>query len=160
VSVPIVIDPVLAATGGDLLADGAARDALRTELIPRATLLTPNLDEAGALLGRPVTDLPAMREAARALHALGARAVLVKGGHLAGDAIDVLVDASGVYELRGPRLAGTVRGSGDLLAAAAAAALARGLDLQAAVAHGRAQVRAALGDAVPFAGTHVRPIGP
>jgi hydroxymethylpyrimidine/phosphomethylpyrimidine kinase len=160
VSVPVVVDPVLAASGGDALADGAARDALRTELIPRATLLTPNLDEAGALLGRPITDVPAMREAARALHALGARAVLVKGGHLAGDAVDVLVDASGVYELRGPRLAAFVRGSGDLLAAAAAAALARGLDLRAAVEHARARVRAALADAVPFAGTRVRRIGP
>jgi hydroxymethylpyrimidine/phosphomethylpyrimidine kinase len=160
VSMPVVVDPVLTATGGDALADGAARDALLAELIPRATLLTPNLDEAAALLCRPVDDVPAMREAARALHALGARAVLVKGGHLAGDAVDVLADGDGVHELHGPRLDGFVRGSGDVLAATAAAALARGLGLRAAVEHARARVRTALADAVPFADTRVRPIGP
>jgi hydroxymethylpyrimidine/phosphomethylpyrimidine kinase len=155
--VPVVVDPVLAASDGDPLADEATRRALREVLLPRATLFTPNLGEAAALLGRPVDDLAAMREAARVLFAFGAGSVLVKGGHLPGDdVVDVFADGGAVRELHGPRLPGFVRGSGDLLAVAAAAALARGATTADAVAAGRAKVRTALADAEPFAGTVVR----
>ena len=153
--VPAVVDPVLAATGGDALADAAALTALRDVLLRRATLLTPNLDEAGALLARPVANVGAMHDAASALQALGARAVLVKGGHLAGDAVDVLADASGTRELRSPRVAGTMRGTGDLLAVTIAAWLARGAELHESIERARRRVGAAIASAVPFAGTRV-----
>ena len=158
--VPVVVDPVLAASGGDPLADEPTRVAVRDLLMPRATLLTPNLAEAAALVGRPVDDVAGMREAARALIAFGARCVLVKGGHLAGDTVDVFADERSVRELRAPRLPGSLRGTGDLLAATAAAALARGATPLQAAERGRARVRAALADAQPFAGTFVRRLGP
>ena len=158
--VPVVVDPVLAASGGEPLADDPTRLALRDLLLPRATLLTPNLAEAGALLGRPVEDLAGMREAARALIAFGARSVLVKGGHLDGDPVDVFADEWSVRELRAARLPGSLRGTGDLLAVSAAAALARGATTLQAVEYGRARVRTALAEAQPFAGTFVRRLGP
>ena len=153
--IPVVLDPVLAASGGDALADAATRDSLRTTLLPRATLVTPNLGEATALLGRPVETLGTMREAATALVALGAGAALVKGGHLDGDPVDVLAEACGTRELRAARVAGTMRGTGDLLAVTIAAALARGETLDAAIERARRRVRAAIADAEPFAGTRV-----
>lgn len=153
--VPVVVDPVLAATGGDALAEDAALAALRDELVPRATLVTPNLDEAGALLGRTVADVAAMRDAASAFVALGARAALVKGGHLAGNAIDVLADEHGTHELASHRVAGTLRGTGDLLAVTIAAYLARGAHLHEAIEHARRRVREAIARGVPFAGTRV-----
>lgn len=157
--IPVVVDPVLTASGGDPLADEPTRLALRDLLLPRATLLTPNLAEAGALLGRPVDGVAGMREAARALIAFGARCVLVKGGHLAGDPVDVFADDYSLIELPAARLAGSLRGTGDLLAVTAAAALARGATPLEAVERGRARVRAALADAQPFAGTFARRLG-
>jgi hydroxymethylpyrimidine/phosphomethylpyrimidine kinase len=157
-NVPVVIDPVLAASGGDSLADDATRTALRDALFARATLITPNLDEASAFLGRTIASVPAMHEAARALLASGARAVLVKGGHLAGDAIDVLATADGTREFRAPRLTETLRGTGDLLAVTIAAHLARGAQLSDAIERARARVRNAISNGVPFAGTRVAPL--
>ncbi|HEY6234136.1 MAG TPA: hydroxymethylpyrimidine/phosphomethylpyrimidine kinase, partial [Candidatus Elarobacter sp.] len=104
-NVPVVLDPVLAASSGDMLADDATRTALRDTLFPRATLITPNLAEASAFLGYPIADVNAMRGAATALRAFGPRAVLIKGGHLTGDPIDVLADANGTREFRAPRIA-------------------------------------------------------
>jgi hydroxymethylpyrimidine kinase/phosphomethylpyrimidine kinase len=153
--VPVVVDPVLAATGGDALADDATRTALRETLIPRATLLTPNLDEASALLGERVDNLGAMHAAARAFVALGASAALVKGGHLRGDAVDVLAVGARTCELTAPRLPGALRGTGDLLAATIAASLARGAALDAAVVRARELVREAIARGVAFAGTRV-----
>ncbi|HTJ28133.1 MAG TPA: PfkB family carbohydrate kinase [Candidatus Limnocylindria bacterium] len=156
--VPVVVDPVFAATGGDALADDATRAALRETLIPRATLVTPNLDEASALLGERIDELDAMHAAARAFVALGARAALVKGGHLRGDAVDVLADDARTRELAAPRLPGALRGTGDLLASTIAAALARGATLDAAVDRARARVRDAITRGVAFAGTRVAPV--
>ncbi|BDE08226.1 hydroxymethylpyrimidine/phosphomethylpyrimidine kinase [Vulcanimicrobium alpinum] len=155
--VPVVVDPVLAATGGDPLADDATVAALRDVLLPCATLLTPNLDEAGALLERSVRDLDAMRDAAPALRARGARAVLVKGGHLAGDAIDVVSDDAGVRTFRTPRIANVLRGTGDLLAATIAASLASGATLDDAIVHAHTRVADAIAHGVLFAGTRVAP---
>jgi hydroxymethylpyrimidine/phosphomethylpyrimidine kinase len=152
---PIVVDPVLAATNGDRLGDAAVCAALRESLIPRATLVTPNLDEAGALLDRTIADVDAMRDAASALVALGAHAALVKGGHLNGDPLDVYADANGVRALPSQRVAGTMRGTGDLLAVTIAACLARGASLAEAIEHARHRVREAIARAVPFAGTRV-----
>jgi len=154
-NIPAVIDPVLAATNGDDLADDAARVAIRETLVPRATLVTPNLDEAAALLERPVADIASMREAARAFVALGAHAALIKGGHLDGDPVDVLAEGDRVTELRARRVDGTVRGSGDLLAVTIATCLARGATLTEAIEHGRRRVREAIATAAPFANTRV-----
>jgi hydroxymethylpyrimidine kinase/phosphomethylpyrimidine kinase len=156
--IPVVVDPVLAASGGDALADGATAAALRDALFARATLVTPNLDEASALLGRAVTDVAAMRDAAHALVALGAGAALVKGGHLAGNAVDVLANGASVRELRAPRIAHVLRGTGDLLAVTIAAGLARGATLTDAVERARARVRDAIVHGVPFAGARVAPV--
>src|SRR5207249_1429649 len=102
---PLVVDPVMVAKGGDVLLRPEAMDALRYQLIPLATVVTPNLPEAAALCGREVATLEEMREAARRIHALGPRYVVVKGGHLAEDedAVDLLFDGVEFFELRGSR---------------------------------------------------------
>ncbi|HEY4441957.1 MAG TPA: PfkB family carbohydrate kinase [Candidatus Elarobacter sp.] len=153
--VPVVVDPVLAATGGDALADAAVVEALRAHLIPAATLVTPNLAEANAIAGAPVDGVAAMEAAAAALVALGARAALVKGGHLEGEPVDVLADGSSLRRYASPRLAGSLRGTGDLLAVTIATELARGSALGAAVERARARVRDAIVAGEPFAGTQV-----
>jgi hydroxymethylpyrimidine/phosphomethylpyrimidine kinase len=131
---PLVVDPVMFAKSGDRLLDPAAERACVEALVPRATLLTPNLPEAAALLGRPVADVPAMREAARDLARLGAGAVLVKGGALAGDAVDVLFDGARIVELPGARVdTRNVHGTGCTLSAAICARLALGAGLLDAV---------------------------
>ena len=139
-SVPSVYDPAFAASGGGpLSADDAA--SIAWAVLPQASLITPNLDEAERLLGRPVRDVAHMRAAASDLVARGARAVLLKGGHLAGEACDVLCDADGLETLTAPRLALELRGTGCLLADALAVGLARGAPLREAVAFARAFVR-------------------
>jgi hydroxymethylpyrimidine/phosphomethylpyrimidine kinase len=122
----LVVDPVMVAKSGDRLLDADAESAYR-QLIPLATVLTPNLPEAEALLGRPVRTLSDMHESARALHALGPRAVVVKGGHLEGDAVDVFFDGSLLEELPAPRIAtANTHGTGCTYSAAIAARLALG----------------------------------
>ena len=152
---PVVVDPVIAATGGAELADAATRAALRDALIARATLLTPNLDEAGALLGKGVSDLKTMHEAATQFIALGARSVLIKGGHLSGDPTDVYADAKATYAFTSPRLTGTLRGTGDLLAVTIAACLARGAPMRDAIEYARRRVREAISRSTPFAETSI-----
>ncbi|HXT48546.1 MAG TPA: PfkB family carbohydrate kinase, partial [Gemmatimonadaceae bacterium] len=117
------------------LLDLDAVGAMREMLIPLATLVTPNLDEAEILFGDTVRDVEAMERAGRALVARGATAALIKGGHLVGDAaIDILVHGDRVITFTNPRL-GTLHthGTGCTLSAAIAALLARGLELEAAV---------------------------
>src|SRR5436190_5576354 len=94
----LVVDPVMVATSGDRLLREDAVEALRSELLPLATVATPNLPEAGVLIGREVSTLAEMREAARAIVGLGVRSVVVKGGHLAGDAVDLFFDGSGFLD--------------------------------------------------------------
>ena len=138
----IVLDPVLASSSGTALLSAAGLRALREDLLPMATLLTPNLPEAEILLGRRIVDAV---QAARDLRALGARAVLLKGGHGRGREVrDVLADARGVVELRHPRLPVHARGTGCALASAVAAGLARGRTLREAVADAEAFVQRAL----------------
>jgi hydroxymethylpyrimidine/phosphomethylpyrimidine kinase len=154
--IPVVLDPVLAATGGAELADGATRDALREALFPRATIVTPNVDEAASFLDRQISDIRALHEAASSILALGAAAALIKGGHLdAADVTDVFADANGTHELSSPRIAGTLRGTGDLLAVTIAACLARGATLPESIEHARRRVREAIAGATSFAGTRV-----
>jgi hydroxymethylpyrimidine/phosphomethylpyrimidine kinase len=143
----VVLDPVMVAKSGDRLLRADAVDALKHELLPLATVLTPNLPEAGDLLGRPVGDAPeAMREAARALHALGPQHVLVKGGHGSGDAlVDLLFDGTRFVELPAQRIrTRNTHGTGCTLSSAIAALLPQRPGVEAAVRDARAYVLEAI----------------
>jgi hydroxymethylpyrimidine/phosphomethylpyrimidine kinase len=139
--VPAVYDPVLGASRGGRFADAATVAAIRERLLPIVAICTPNSAEASELAATAGVGTEGMVLAAHALVALGARAVLVTGGDVAGDPRDVLVDGGRETILRAPRIAGTMRGSGCVLAGALAAGLARGLPLRAAVDDARAFVR-------------------
>ncbi|ACB23953.1 hydroxymethylpyrimidine/phosphomethylpyrimidine kinase [Methylobacterium sp. PvP062] len=147
-AIPVVLDPVMVATSGDRLITDAAVATLRERLLPRADLITPNLPEAAVLLGEPVAaDAAAIVAQARRLVALGARAVLIKGGHGTGrESIDHLVTADGALRtLSAPRIATrNTHGTGCTLSAAVAAGLAQGLALPEAVAEAKAYLTAAL----------------
>jgi hydroxymethylpyrimidine/phosphomethylpyrimidine kinase len=155
---PLVVDPVMISKHGAPLLDEDARVAVARRLMPLATLFTPNAHEAEALTGRAVKTLPQARDAARALLDAGARAVLVKGGHLEGDAVDVLAFDGVVHELRAPRL--DVRhtyGTGCTYAAAITARLARGESLEDAVRGGKEWLTRAIAGA-PGIGRGVGPV--
>ena len=148
---PLVVDPVLVATSGDALAGGGVARAMVARLFPLATVVTPNLVEAAALLGRDVRDLEAsveaVEDAAAALAALGPAWVLLKGGHTpgTGQVVDVLHDGRTPVRLAGPRVDTPVsHGTGCSLATALAAGLARGLAVPAAAAAAKAYVAGAL----------------
>jgi hydroxymethylpyrimidine/phosphomethylpyrimidine kinase len=123
----LVVDPVMVAKGGARLLRDDAVGALRSRLLPLATIITPNIPEAEVLLGRSITTLDQRREAARDLLALGPRAVVVKGGHAEGDAIDVFWDGKELIELIAVRIdTPNTHGSGCTFSAAIAARLAAG----------------------------------
>ena len=128
----VVLDPVMVATSGAKLLEDAALDALRTRLLPLASIVTPNLPEAELLLGRKIEDSAAMEEAIHALLALGARAVFLKGGHLPGDGdvVDLFADSHEVARTAHPRLHLEAHGTGCTLASAIAARLCLGLPLR------------------------------
>ena len=143
----VVLDPVMVATSGDSLLKSEAVATLRDELFPLASLITPNLPEAGKLLGRTVGETDEdMLAAARELLSLGPKAVLVKGGHGSGaESSDLYLDSAGARWLTAPRHATrNTHGTGCTLSSAIAAGLAKGLDLVAAVAEGKAYVTAAI----------------
>ncbi len=152
-SIPLVIDPVMVAKGGQPLLAIEALDALREDLLPLAALVTPNLPEAECLLGHPITDAA---DAARKLIRRGAKAVLVKGGHGEGrDVTDVLADADGVRLFTMPRIETRhTHGTGCTLASAIAAGLAQGMGLDAAVGRARAYVQEAIRTAPGFGAGH------
>ncbi|WP_308817113.1 bifunctional hydroxymethylpyrimidine kinase/phosphomethylpyrimidine kinase [Pseudonocardia alni] len=155
---PFVVDPVAASMHGDPLLAAEALDAYRHTLFPRATLVTPNLDEIRLLVEHDVHDRAGQYAAAKALHALGPRAVLVKGGHLAEDTdgcLDLLYDGETAVELPGPRFdTGHTHGGGDSLAAAIASGLARGMELEAAVRFGKRYIVEAVRHAYPLGSGH------
>jgi hydroxymethylpyrimidine/phosphomethylpyrimidine kinase len=130
-----VLDPVMVATSGDRLLDEDAAGAVLHELVPLARLVTPNLDEAGILVGFAVADVTGMRRAAHMLVDAGAGAALIKGGHLPDDElVDVLFDGTTLREYRRARIATrSTHGTGCTLSAAVAAALAQGMPLATAV---------------------------
>jgi hydroxymethylpyrimidine/phosphomethylpyrimidine kinase len=134
--IPAVIDPVMIAKSGHALMSDRALEVLINRLVPRADLVTPNAPEAEALTGVAVTDLDSQRRAAEALIAMGARAVLLKGGHIAGpQVIDLLLTRDGETLLEGPRIdTPHTHGTGCTLASACATGLAQGLALPEAVA--------------------------
>ena len=160
---PFVVDPVAASMHGDQLLADEALDAFRSLLFPRATLVTPNLDEVRLLVGVDVHDRAAQYEAAKLLHAMGPRYVLVKGGHLAEDVdvcVDLLYDGHTFTELSGLRFAtGDTHGSGDNMASATAAGLARGMAVPDAVAFGKRFVVEAVRNAYPLGAGH-GPVSP
>jgi hydroxymethylpyrimidine/phosphomethylpyrimidine kinase len=129
-----VLDPVMVATSGDRLLQSEAEVALRERLLPLATVVTPNLEEAAILTGDSVADLEGMRRAAHRLVALGASAALVKGGHLEGEAVDLLWDGMEEQVWSRPRMdTRHTHGTGCTLSAAIAAGLAQGRELNASV---------------------------
>jgi len=138
---PLVLDPVLRATGGGDLASAAAVAAISRHLVPLATLLTVNLREASILTGRRVTSIASMERAAGDLAERGAEAVLVKGGHLKGDPVDVLLAGGNPIVFRSRRIAASMHGTGCALASAVAARLACGDELEIAVRRAREHVR-------------------
>lgn len=144
--VPAVVDPVMVAKGGHPLLPVEAMQAVRTLMVPRAALLTPNAPEAEALTGIAVPDLDGQRRAGEAILRMGARAVLMKGGHVPGETvIDLLLTSSGETLLEGPRAETRhTHGTGCTLASACAAGLARGLPLEIAVAEAWAYVAEAI----------------
>jgi hydroxymethylpyrimidine/phosphomethylpyrimidine kinase len=151
----LVVDPVMVATSGDRLLHEEAVAALRTELLPLATVVTPNLPEAGVLIGREVSSLDEMRDAARAIVGLGTRSVLVKGGHLDGDSVDVFYDGQHFLELPARRIETTsTHGTGCTLASAIAALLAKGEPLEQAITQAKAYVTAAIERAYPIGHGH------
>jgi hydroxymethylpyrimidine/phosphomethylpyrimidine kinase len=148
----VVLDPVMVATSGATLIDREAIDVLVTQMFPRAALVTPNLDEAALLVARPLATEDDMYAAARELLARGARAVLLKGGHLAGDTVSDLLLARDDEPLwlRGPRIpSANTHGTGCTLSSAIAAHLARGATLEDAVRRARDYVRGALQAGAP-----------
>jgi len=157
---PFVVDPVAASQHGDPLLQPDALDALRELIVPLATLVTPNLGEVRLLTGIEVRARSDMRDAARALHELGPQWVLVKGGHLSdGDAVDVLYDGTTFREFASPRhRTEHTHGSGDTLASAITAGLARGLDVPAAVQFGKWFVTEAVTHSFPL-GAGLGPVG-
>jgi len=143
----VVLDPVMVATSGDRLLAPDAIEALRTKLIPRAVLITPNLPEAAALLDEPVASSETQIESqGKRLLALGCGAVLIKGGHGEGaESIDYLIREAGVVALAAPRIVTkNTHGTGCSLSSAIAAGLAKGDDLETAVRHGKTWISAAI----------------
>ena len=152
-TVPLVVDPVCASMHGDPLLHPSALDSLRRELFPLATLVTPNLDEVRLLVVIDVADDESQRTAARTLHALGPKWVLVKGGHLKSSSYspDVLFDGADFHEFDSRRIdTRDDHGAGDTLAAAAACALAHGYAVPAAVEFAKAWVTECLRAGYPL----------
>lgn len=163
-----VVDPVMCSTSGQALIDDDAFNAVRMELFPQACVITPNIPEAERLVGFSIAEEADMRRAAEEIRALGARAVLIKGGHLGGrreepgelrEAIDVLLDEAGKFTVFREQFVGVgeVHGSGCTLSAAIAACLAKQMNLEEAVGAAKSFVTEAI-RAAPQMGRGARPL--
>lgn len=158
----LVVDPVLVAKGGRSLMQEEARAALLQRLLPLATVVTPNLDEAAALLWQKVRSLEEMRAAAKALHAFGAKWIVIKGGHRddAARALDIAYDGSAFLELEAPRIATkNTHGTGCVFSAAIAAGLAKGLSVEKALRGAKDFVTKAIAESYAL-GTGHGPVNP
>ena len=155
-AMPVVVDPVMVATSGDVLLDAGAEEALAKTLLPHATVLTPNVPEAERLTGLSIADTDGMRRAGDRLLELGPDAVLLKGGHLKGDSvIDLLITRESVETFASPRIDTTnTHGTGCTLASAIATGLAQGLTLSEAVGRARDYLHEAIRTAPGFGGGH------
>ena len=153
-SIPVVVDPVMVATSGDLLLEKEAVEIYENELFPLAAVVTPNLDEAATLLGEPIADLAAMRVAGRRLGDRYGVPVLLKGGHLGGDdAIDLLFDGDVVTQFSAPFTRGVhTHGTGCTYSAAIAAGLASGQSLVDATEAAKRFVSAAIAQHFSWSG--------
>lgn len=142
----VVVDPVMVAKSGDRLLTDDAVHAIRVELLPRATVVTPNIPEAEVLTGMTIRTLDDAREAARRIHGLGARAVIIKGGHAEGpDLVDLLFDGERLFEFHTPRVATrNTHGTGCTFASAVAAFLAKNLSLSDATEQAQRYVAGAI----------------
>ncbi|WP_298438871.1 bifunctional hydroxymethylpyrimidine kinase/phosphomethylpyrimidine kinase [Geobacter sp.] len=152
----VVVDPVMIAKGGAPLIDRHAVEILKERLLPRTYLLTPNIPEAERLTGMTIADEEGMQEAARRLHRLGARNVLVKGGHLlSGDSVDILFDGSAFHRYATPRiLSKNTHGTGCTYASAIATFLARGEPLREAISRAKQFITAAIRHGHPLGKGH------
>jgi hydroxymethylpyrimidine/phosphomethylpyrimidine kinase len=153
----VVVDPVMVAKGGDKLLRDDAVEALKATLLPRALIVTPNIPEAEVLAGHPVRTPGEIEAAAHAIHAMGVRNVLIKGGHLDDplSAVDFLFDGEGMREFRAGRAdTMSTHGTGCTFASAIAAALARGESVPNAILMAKAYVTKALQNAYPLGGGH------
>jgi len=156
----LVVDPVMVAKGGAKLLRDDAVAALRARLVPLAAVLTPNLPEAGVLLGRRVASVAERAHAARDLVAMGARAAVVKGGHADGDVTDVFFDGSRLVELEAERIAtSNTHGSGCVFSAAITAAMARGAEPLEAVREAKSFVTRAIARSLEIGHGH-GPVNP
>jgi hydroxymethylpyrimidine/phosphomethylpyrimidine kinase len=143
--VPVVVDPVMISKSGTPLLDPNAVAVLRQTLLPLAQVVTPNLHEAGALVGHAISGLDGMKEAARVIHGFGAQNVVVKGGHLEGAAVDVLFDGKEFVDFPAARIATRdSHGTGCIFATALASGLANGKMLRESVALAKNFVTAAI----------------
>ena len=154
----LVVDPVMIAASGDALMDHEAAPVMQEHLFPLATVVTPNLDEATLLCHRKIRTIEDMEEAARSIHAMGPKYVLVKGGHLPGERIvDLLYDGRQFIRREGRRVQGEFHGTGCTLSSAIAAGLAKGLPVREAVARAQGYVELGLKTA-PAVGGGRRPL--
>jgi hydroxymethylpyrimidine/phosphomethylpyrimidine kinase len=153
--VPIVVDPVMISKGGTPLLDPHAVETLRKKLLPLAAVVTPNLYEAGVLVGHAIASLDGMKESARVIHGFGAQTVVIKGGHLEGRAVDVLFDGQAFVEFPADRIATKdSHGTGCIFASAIAAGLAKGKTVQESVALAKEFVTAAIREGLPLGQGH------
>jgi hydroxymethylpyrimidine/phosphomethylpyrimidine kinase len=151
----LVVDPVMVATSGDLLIKKNAVTALRSKLIPLATVVTPNLPEAEELTGRPLRGWKDIEEAARRIVDLGARSVVIKGGHRQGPAVDLFFDGKKIQALNAPRIrTKNIHGTGCTFSAAIAAELAKGESLDGAVRSAKKYITAAIRAGFKVGGGH------
>jgi hydroxymethylpyrimidine/phosphomethylpyrimidine kinase len=155
---PVVVDPVAVSKHGDSLLSAGTLEAVRELLLPLATVVTPNLLEAELLTGLTITDEAAMLRAAGAISSLGPRWVLVKGGHLPGNPVDLLFDGRRAIRFPGPRIASRhTHGTGCTLASAIASYLALGADVPGAVESAKDYVTGAIGGGFPL-GAGIGPV--
>ena len=151
----LVVDPVMVAKGGDRLLQEEAVEALRSLLVPLAAVVTPNLPEASVLVGHSVESREDARRAAHDIVDMGARSVVVKGGHLQGDAVDVFYDGRQFRELSSARVETTsTHGTGCTFASAVTAGLAQGMGVEDAVVRAKEYVTEAIRNAIPVGAGH------
>ena len=151
----LVVDPVMVAKSGDALLSEAAGDTLKKALLPMAYLVTPNLPEASVLCGFPVSDLESMKKAARRIYSLGPRYVLIKGGHLEKEAVDLLFDGKGFERYEAPRLPSrNTHGTGCTYSAALATLLSQGLPVHDAVSEAKKFITRAISRGLTIGSGH------
>lgn len=150
-----VIDPVMIAKGGCALMHPGALETLISEIIPLSYLLTPNIPEAETITGMKITGIDEMKKAAAAIHAMGAKNVLIKGGHLHGDAVDILFDGQNYQSYITKRIdTKNTHGTGCTFSSAITANLANGMDLYNAVKSAKNYVTTAIEHALPIGKGH------